>query len=95
MIEVLWLRRPRERLAALIIEHQHDPTGLAHEGQRPHRPSLIELIFQLAFVHETIEVCPGRVVGGRSNKQHSEPVTIVVQSPATAEHAVAVLPHST
>ena len=32
------------------------------------------------------------MVGGRGNKQHGEPVAIVVQSPATAEHALAVLP---
>ena len=32
------------------------------------------------------------MVGGRGNKQHGEPVAIVVQSPASAEHAFAVLP---
>jgi hypothetical protein len=42
--------------------------------------------------YEAIESCPGRVVGGRGNKQHGEPVAMVVQSPASAEHALAVLP---
>ena len=32
------------------------------------------------------------MVGGRRNKQHREPVAIVVQSSATAEYALAVLP---
>ena len=44
-----------ERLAARIIEHQHGPTGVAHEGQRPRRPCPVELIFQLVFVREAIE----------------------------------------
>ena len=44
-----------ERLATQIIEHQHGPTGVAHEGQRPHRPCGVELIFQLVFVREAIE----------------------------------------
>ena len=44
-----------ERLAAQIIEHQHGPTGVAHEGQRPRRPCPVELIFQLVFVREAIE----------------------------------------
>jgi hypothetical protein len=26
------------KLAARIPEHQHGPTGVAHEVQRPHRP---------------------------------------------------------
>jgi hypothetical protein len=44
-----------ERLAARIVEHQHGPTGVAHEGQRPRRPCPVELIFQLVFVREAIE----------------------------------------
>src|SRR6516225_3768713 len=44
-----------ERLAAQIIEHQHGPTGVAHEGQRSRRPCSVELIFQLVFVREAIE----------------------------------------
>ena len=44
-----------ERLAAQIIEHQHGPTGVAHESQRPRRPCAVELIFQLVFVREAIE----------------------------------------
>ena len=37
--------QPIERLAPRILEHQHDPTGVAHEAQRPHRPRPVELIF--------------------------------------------------
>ena len=44
-----------ERLAARILEHQHGPTGVAHELQRPHRPCPVELVFQLVFVSEAIE----------------------------------------
>ena len=44
-----------ERLAAQIIEHQHGPTGVAHEGERPRRPCPVELIFQLVFVRKAIE----------------------------------------
>ena len=44
-----------ERLVAQIIEHQHGPTGVAHEGKRPRRPCPVELIFQLVFVREAIE----------------------------------------
>ena len=47
--------QPVERLAARIIEHQHGPTGVAHELQRPHRPCAVELILQLVFVREAIE----------------------------------------
>src|SRR5215813_2388973 len=44
-----------ERLAAQIIQHQHGPTSVAYEGQRPRRPRPVELIFQLVFVLEAIE----------------------------------------
>jgi hypothetical protein len=44
-----------ERLATQIIKHQHGPTGVVHEGQRPRRPCPVELIFQLVFVREAIE----------------------------------------
>ena len=44
-----------ERLAARILEHQHGPTGVAHEVQRPRRPCPVELILQLVFVREAIE----------------------------------------
>ena len=47
--------QPVERLAARILEHQHGPTGVAHELQRPHRPCPVELILQLVFVREAIE----------------------------------------
>ena len=32
------------------------------------------------------------MIGGSGNKQHGEPGAIIVQSPATAEHAIAILP---
>jgi hypothetical protein len=38
-----------------ILEHQHGPTALAHEAQRPHGPSAIQLILQAVFVGEAIE----------------------------------------
>ena len=58
-----------ERLAAQIIEHQHGPTGVAHEGERPRRPCPVELIFQLVFVREAIEVLRG--TGGRRQGQQA------------------------
>ena len=33
-----------------------------------------------------------RVVGGRSNEQHGAPLTLIVESPAAAKDAFAVLP---
>ena len=47
--------QPVERLAARILEHQHGPTGVAHELQRPHRPRRVELILEFVFVGEAIE----------------------------------------
>ena len=32
---------PIERLAAGVLEHQHGPTMIAHELQRPHRPGAV------------------------------------------------------
>jgi metallophosphoesterase superfamily enzyme len=48
-------KRPIERLAARIVEHQHGSTGVAHELQRPHRPGLVEFILQFVFVREAVE----------------------------------------
>jgi hypothetical protein len=44
-----------ERLATYIIEHQHCPTGAAHQGERLRRPCPLEFIFQLVFVRQAIE----------------------------------------
>src|SRR6516162_1557799 len=81
-----------ERLAARILEHQHSPTGFAHELQWQHRPRAIEFALQFVFVTEVIEGRTRRVVGGRSNEQHGAPLTVVVQSPAAVKDALAVLP---
>ena len=47
--------QPVERLATRILEHQHRPTALAHEVQRPHGPRAIQLILQAVFVGQAIE----------------------------------------
>jgi hypothetical protein len=53
-----------ERLAARILEHQHGPTGVAHEVERPHCPRRLELILEFVFVGQAIKACAGRVLGG-------------------------------
>jgi len=47
--------QPIERLAPLIVEHQHGPTAIVHEVQWAHRPCAIELILEFVFVAEAIE----------------------------------------
>jgi hypothetical protein len=58
--------QPVERLAD---RHQHGPSSVAQEVQRPHRPRLVELVLQFELVGQTIEAIAGRVVGGRNNDQ--------------------------
>ena len=86
--------QPAERLAARVLEHQHGPTGIAHELQRPRRPRLVELILEFVFMRESIEARAGRLVGGRQNDQHGAPVAIIVQAPPFSEDAFAVLPQN-
>ena len=62
-----------------------------HEVQRAHRPCAVELILELVFVGEMIEARAGRLVGGRHNEQHGA-LAVIVQSPAAAKDALAVLP---
>src|SRR6516165_8366493 len=81
-----------EWLAARILEHQHRPTGVAHEVQRPYRPRSVELLLQFEFVSQAIEAGAGRLIGGRNNGQHGAPFAVILQSPAAVEDAFAVLP---
>ena len=65
-----------KRLAAQIIEHQHGPTGVAHEGERPRRPCRVELILQLVFVREAMEAVWRRVRGSGQHGQHGAEVAV-------------------
>src|SRR5262249_38567543 len=84
--------QPVERFAARILEHQHGPSGIADEVQRPRRPRPVELVLQFEFMGKTIEACAGRVIAGGSNGQHGVLLAVIIQSPAAAEDAFAVLP---
>src|SRR5262245_58203819 len=51
----------------------------------------VELILELVFVRKAIEVRAGRLVGDRHDEQHGA-LAVIVQSPAAAKDAFAVLP---
>ena len=84
--------QPGERLTAWILEHQHGPTALTRELQRPHRPRGVQLILQAVFVSESIEAGGCRMLRGRQYDEHRVPVTIDAPAVSPAEDAVAVLP---
>jgi hypothetical protein len=47
--------QPLQRLATRVLQHQHGPTALADELQRPHRPRAVEFILQSIFMSKAIE----------------------------------------
>ena len=84
--------QPLERLAALILQHQHGPAAVADELQRPRRPGSVQLVLQSIFVGQAIEGGRCRMLRGGQHGQHGVPAAIGIQAPPTAEDAVAVLP---
>ena len=70
--------QPVERLAAGVLEHQHGPTALAHELQRPHRPRPVQLVLQSVFVSKAIEGGRCRMLRGGQHDQHGGPMTVGV-----------------
>ena len=87
--------QPFQQFAARVLQHQHGPTALADELQRPHRPRSVELILQSIFMSKAIEDLLWRVLHGGHHGQHGETVAIRAQAPPSAEHAMfAVLPQN-
>ncbi len=82
---------PSERLAAVILEHQHGTTVFAHEFQRPRRPSAVQLIFQLIFVREPIEDERRRVFRGDEHRQHGVPAAPGARARSSTEKGFAFL----
>jgi len=76
-------------LAAGVLEHQHGPTAVADELDRPRRPCPVELVLQVVFASKAIEGGRCRMFRGGQHGQHGGPITIDV---ASAEDAFVVLP---
>jgi hypothetical protein len=80
-----------QRLAAGVLEHQHDPTAFADELERSHRPSAVQFVPQSVFASEAIERGRCRLFRGGKHGQHGSPITVGV-AVSSAEDAFAVLP---
>ena len=65
-----------QRLAAGILEQQHDPTAFADELERSHRPCPVQLVLQSVFVSKTIEGGGCRMLRGGQHGQHGGPTTV-------------------
>ena len=81
-----------QRLAARILEHQHDLAALAHQLERAHGPGAVELVPQSIFVGEAIDTARRDRLGGRNDGQDGGPGAAIRPAPGSAEGAFAVLP---
>ena len=81
--------QPVQRLAAGVLEHQHDLTAFADELERSHRPRPVQFVLQFVFASEAIEGGRYRMLRGGQHGQHGGPITVGVSS---AEDAFTVLP---
>ena len=84
--------QPIERLAAGILEHQHDPAAVSHELQRSHRPRAVQFVLQSIFVSEAIEDGGVRMLPDGPRRQYSTAVAAGARTPSSAEGEITVLP---
>jgi hypothetical protein len=82
----------RERFAAGVLKHQHGATVFSYELQRPHRPSVVELVPELIFVREPFERQGRRAVRGEENHQDRLALALGLQAGSAKENAFAIPP---
>jgi hypothetical protein len=82
--------QPAERLTARILKHQRGSTVLAHELQRPHRPTKGQLVLQSVLMAKAIEA-GGCRCSGRQNDEHRVPAAIGAPAVSPTEDSFVVL----
>ena len=88
------IEKPRERLAAGILDHQHGLSAFAYEFQRPCGPGTVQVVPQAVFVREALEAGGGQMRRGRPHGQNRLAHAVGVEAPSTTENPFAVLPQN-
>jgi hypothetical protein len=81
-----------KRLAAGILQHEHDLAKVLDELQRPHGPRTVQFVLQSIFVSETLEDGGGRMLRDGPHRQHGTAIAVRARAPSSAEDTITVLP---
>src|SRR5262249_37222099 len=68
------------------------PAALAHEVQRSRRPCIIQIVFQLILMRETIEAVRRRVLADGGHEQDRVPAPIGTAAQSSGDDIFAILP---